>query len=558
MAKKTSHHPARRWPALALLPVAALLSGWSPAGLERFWHGGTEEDLEHRTAPVDRGAGPGKPAPRLQRLARQPMGVAPAATSDAHLVGAFGPAFGWPIIPIHTVLLADGRVLSFGADTAGEQTGLLYYALWDPALGTGPESHLVMDNVTATDTFCAGQALLANGNALLVGGDLTFEGQRNFGVADVNVFTPGDNQLTRQAQSMAYPRWYGTIVTNAQGEQVVMGGRMDKSMPRRDPPIAASFASTPEVYNASTGWRTLTAADSPAAYGKASDNWSYPHAWLAPDGKIAIITNDGRLFSLDSRNTGKLKKLTGTLPVSKQFNSAAMFAPGKVLSLRTGGLANVVDFNTDPPTVTTTAPMTQNRFYGSATVLADGKVWANGGSSKGNKLLGAAYHSELWDPATGTWATTATAAKPRLYHSISMLMPDGTVLTAGGGAPGPVINLNAEVYYPPYLYKSDGSGQPAVRPVIQSAPQAGTWGQTIPVTMADAGTVSKVSLLRFGGVTHAFANDPRYEALSFSQTGASLSVTLPASANVAPPGFYMLFALDASGVPSVAKVLRID
>jgi hypothetical protein len=540
-----------------LLCGATLLAGATTAGLDRFWFGGTEEDLDHRAAPVDLGAGPGRPAPKAARALRQQAGAVPAATADAHLAGSFGPAFTWPIIPIHTVLMADGRVLSFGADVAGEQTGLLYYAVWDPALGTGPESHLVLDNTTATDTFCAGQALLpGSGSVLLVGGDKTIEGKRNFGVADVNVFTPGDNALTRQAQSMAYARWYGTIVTNAQGEQVVMGGRIDKSMPRWDPPVPASFASTPEVYTPGVGWRTLTNADSPAAYGKAYDNWSYPHAWLAPDGKVAIITNDGRLFALDSNGAGKLKKLTGTLPISKQFNSAAMFAPGKVLSLRTGGLASVVDFNTNPPTISATAPMSQNRFYGSATVLADGKVWANGGSVKGNKLEGAAYHSELWDPSTGTWTTTASAAKPRLYHSISMLMPDATVVTAGGGAPGPVINLNAEIYYPPYLYQPDG--QPAPRPVITAAPQAGTWGQAVPVTMAGDAPVSKVSLLRFGGVTHNFGNDPRYESLAFTQAGAELSVTLPASPNNAPPGFYMLFVLDAAGVPSVAKVMRLD
>lgn len=548
----------RRGHALALLPLAVLMAGAASFGLDQGWFGGTEEDAEasHR-APVDRGAGPGRPAPTAARTLRQRPAQTPQAGPDAHLMGHFAPAFSWPIIPIHAVLMTDGRVLSFGSDVTGEQGGLMHYAVWDPAQGTGPESHLVLPNQTATDTFCAGQALLPGGNVLLVGGDLTRSGKRNFGVSDVNLFTPADNQLTRQAQSMAYARWYGTLVATADGEQVVLGGRIDKSMPRWDPPIPASFASTPEVYTPGVGWRTLTSADSPAAYGKASDNWSYPHAWLAPNGQVVSITNDGRLFSLDHRGTGKLRKLVGALPVSKQFNSAAMFAPGKVLSLRTGGLAYVVDFNTATPTITPTASMSQNRFYGSATVLADGRVWANGGSSKGNKLQGAALHSELWDPATGTWTVTASAEKQRLYHSIAVLMPDATVLTAGGGAPGPITQLNAEIYHPPYLFKTDGSGEPAPRPVITAAPQAGTWGQAIGVTMADGAPVGKVSLLRFGGVTHAFANDPRYEALVFSQSGAELTVTLPATPTVAPPGYYMLFVLDAAGVPSVAKVIRL-
>ena len=40
----------------------------------------------------------------------------------------------------------------------------------------------------------------------------------------------------------------------------------------------------------------------------------------------------------------------------------------------------------------------------------------------------------------------------RLYHSGALLLPDATVLIAGGGAPGPLVNLNAEIYYPPYLF----------------------------------------------------------------------------------------------------------
>jgi hypothetical protein len=136
-------------------------------------------------------------------------------------------------------------------------------------------------------------------------------------------------------------------------------------------------------------------------------------------------------------------------------------------------------------------------------------------------------------------------------------MPDGTVLTGAGGAPGPVANLNAEIYFPPYLYKTDGSGLPAARPVISSAPTASAWGQTVPVSMADANTVSRLTLVRFGAVTHDFSNEQRFQDLSFTQDGQNLSVTMPASANYAPPGFYMLFALDAQGVPSTAKIVRL-
>ncbi len=539
----------RRAAVLALATTA--VAGVGAAALD-FALSGTEEDQPlFYKAPVDRGQPQAKRA--KGRLA------APQGGSDAHIKGTFGTAFEWPIIPIHTVLLPDGRVLSYGTDTAGTQSGLLYYALWDPSLGVGADAMQVLDNVSGTDTFCVGQALLPNGNVLLVGGDRTVNDQRNFGLNDVNIFTPADNVLNRQSQSMVYQRWYPTVITTGDGEEVVIGGRIDKSMPKWVPPLPATFASTPEVYNPSTGWRTLTNATSEPAYGKSStDNWSYPHAWLAPSGKITVLTNSGDIYELDKKGAGKVKKVVaGGLSISKQFNSAVMYAPGKVLSIRTGGLASLVDLNNSPPTITQTAAMSQGRFYGNATVLPNGLVWANGGSSKGNKLAGAAYHSEMWDPATGNWTISATAAKPRLYHSISMLMPDGTVLTAGGGAPGPVMNLNAEIYYPPYLYKTDGSGQLADRPTIATAPASGTWGQNIGMSMATGDTVSRVTAVRFGGVTHAFSTEQRFQDLVFSQAGADLNVSLPATPNTAPPGYYMLFAFNAAGVPSVAKVIRI-
>ena len=51
-----------------------------------------------------------------------------------------------------------------------------------------------------------------------------------------------------------------------------------------------------------------------------------------------------------------------------------------------------------------------------------------------------------------------------------ILLPDATVLSLGGGAPGPLTNLNGEIYKPSYLFNADGSL--ATRPVITDAPQS--------------------------------------------------------------------------------------
>lgn len=552
--------------ALKLLAIAALAScggSLSPDSSSQV-----EEDRQSATsAPIDFGAGPGvavdEEANERQSALGEQRALAisvPTGPADAHLKGVFGAAFTWPLIPLHTVLLPDGRVLSYGSKPSGIQSGLLNYAVWDPALGMGAKAKTLLSNTTGTDIFCAGQALLpATGNVLLVGGDRTVNGQRNYANNDVNLFTPVDNKLTKQAQSMAYQRWYATLITTASGEQAVIGGRIDRFYEGSDqyPPTADTYASIPEVYNATTGWRTLTTANSDAAYGSRVQAWNYPRAWWSPQGQVVIFNVMGEIFSLDVNGTGTVTQLPGTMPTGAYMLPAAMYQPGKILSVRDAAQAVVVDINGTTPVVTPAAPLSADRQFGNATILADGKVWVNGGSSTGNDLVGAVYDSETWNPATGSWTLGATATKARLYHSVSMLMPDGSVLTGGGGAPGPVSQLNAEIYFPPYLYKTDGSGLPAIRPGIVTAPTAATWGATIPVAMNNKNTVARMTLVRFGAVTHAFSNEQRFQDLSFTQNAKNLSVTLPASANNAPPGFYMLFAIDANGVPSKAKVLRL-
>jgi WD40 repeat protein len=233
-----------------------------------------------------------------------------------------------------------------------------------------------------------------------------------------------------------------------------------------------------------------------------------------------------------------------------------MFAPGNILSMRNQQKVIVIDLNGGQPVITPTANISQLRFWSSGTVLANGKVLVTGGSAVANQLIGVAYAAEIWDPATGQWTPGASAAKPRLYHSIALLLPDGSVLTAAGGAPGPVKNLNAEIYYPPYLF--DASGQPAARPSIVSTDNPLHVNQQFAVTVGSADPVSRVTLIRTGSVTHAFNPDQRFLQLGFAQSGQTLTITFPTiDPNVVVPGYYLLFVFNQAGVPSVAKIVRV-
>ncbi len=74
----------------------------------------------------------------------------------------------------------------------------------------------------------------------------------------------------------------------------------------------------------------------------------------------------------------------------------------------------------------------------------------------------------------------------------------------------------------------------------------------------DAPAIGAVTLVRAGSVTHAFNQDQRLVPLAFVPTTGGLTVQAPANANLAPPGYYLLFILDTNGVPSVAKFVRLQ
>ena len=216
------------------------------------------------------------------------------------------------------------------------------------------------------------------------------------------------------------------------------------------------------------------------------------------------------------------------------------------------------------PQVSTTAPMAFGRRQHNLTVLADGTVLATGGNSSGASLVdlnAGVYPAELWDPATGQWRTLAAMQITRQYHSTALLLPDGRVLSSGGGICGTCDQVgylakNAEIFSPPYLFQADGTLAP--RPAIDAAPASTSYGAAMQIATGNPTSIRKVALVRLGAVTHSNNMEQRYIPLSFTAGATSITATAPANANIAPPGFYMLFIIDANGVPSVARMVSVQ
>ena len=220
------------------------------------------------------------------------------------------------------------------------------------------------------------------------------------------------------------------------------------------------------------------------------------------------------------------------------------------------GRTAVIDMSAPTPQWRETASMAHARSYHNLTLLPDGTVLASGGGTRsdGVDIANAVLPAEIWNPTTETWTTVAPLHNGRLYHSTALLLPDGRVLMAGGGQlPNSIAvnQTNAEIYSPPYLFKG-------ARPTITAPfPTSAAYGATFDVNTPDAAQVTSVSLIRSPSVTHAFDENQRFQFLNFTAGAGKITVQAPANANLAPPGDYMLFLVNGSGVPSVGRFVRI-
>jgi hypothetical protein len=258
---------------------------------------------------------------------------------------------------------------------------------------------------------------------------------------------------------------------------------------------------------------------------------------------------------------------------------------GKILFIGGGnGPTNEVellDLNTMPPQWQATDSMQFKRRQHNATILPDGTVLVMGGTQgNGAKVdgeekgfndlrIGQPIRSaELWDPkkpAGHRWAKMDKSGVDRCYHSTAVLLPDATVLSAGGGEFSPKRDGNenaaedshrdAQIFFPPYLFRPDGSR--ANRPDISAAQDDVKYGETFAVKTTHPDQIGRVSWVRLSSVTHSFNANQRVNVLKFTAGATDLKVTAPADPKVCPPGHYMLFVLNKAGVPSDAKIVRI-
>jgi galactose oxidase len=470
--------------------------------------------------------------------------------------GRWDPPVNWDIVPLHLSLLPTGKLLAWGKYESGT-TSMANPRLWNPSAGP-PSSAISLS--TPDMLFCSGHTLMADGRVMVSGGH--FDDDR--GLRATNIFDPVSQTWATGLPKMAQGRWYPTVTTLADGRLVTVAGRDS----------ASNEVLVPEIWEGGR-WVRLPGASLRLPY--------YPFLFLAPNGRVFYAGDrvQARWLDVDASGAGGRGKWTTAAalkhlwPNNRDYGSAVMYETGKVLVVGGGGdpsratpdpksaaptaTAETIDLEVAGPSWKNTDPMHSARRHLNATILPDGQVLVTGGSSSGgfNTLAGAVRAAEVWNPQTGHWTQLAANSVDRVYHSVSLLLPDGTVLhgasgdaNAPGGQPYPA-RRSHEIFRPPYLFMG-------ARPTITSLSKTTVgYGETFTVNTPFAAQITKVRWIRLGSVTHAFDANQRANTLTFSRGSGVVRVTAPANARRAPPGHYLLFLLNRNGLPSAGRVVRV-
>jgi galactose oxidase len=456
----------------------------------------------------------------------------------------------WGIVPLHIHLLPTGKVLAWGTFETDGTMGMP--RLWDPASGPPTTARMIPVD---TMLFCSGHAFMADGRLMVSGGHK----KDDRGLDVTNIFDPATESWVAGLPKMAQGRWYPTVTTLADGRMITIAGR----------DTTKTVVLLPEIWE-NNRWVQLTGASRNFPY--------YPRDFVAPNGKLFYAGEQvqGRWLDVDVVTTSGRGKWTSSAGLkhlwasARSYGSAVMYETGKILYAGGGGgssgstptaTAETIDLNLAAPHWSNTDPMSFARRHLNATILPDGQVLVTGGTSAGgfNNLSGAVHAAEVWDPQTGHWTQLASNSIDRGYHSVSLLLPDATVLHgASGDAKDPVTHqlyprqANHEIFRPPYLFKG-------ARPTITGLSKwTVSYGETFTVTTPYAKQITGVRWIRLGSVTHAFNANQRANALTFSPASGTVNVTAPANGRLAPPGHYLLFILNRNGVPSVGRVVQVQ
>ena len=485
------------------------------------------------------------------------------------------------VLAVHAALLPQGKVLFFAGsgssatrfdapDVGNVADGVFTSVVWDPT--AAPPNNffhpatLMAPNGRPFDFFCGGDTFLPDGRLLSAGGT----GHYNpfTGRNDASAFDPGTQKWSFVA-SMAHGRWYPTVIPLGDGRALAATGLTeDFNNPHN---------MTLEIFNpAQNNWQMLHLPNGfpglplyahlfPMADGRILFDGGRMDDDLQVDPCIIDLThNPVQIIPVPGMEGGGMRNQSASVLLPPAQDQRVMIMGGGPAGKpnKTDAIDNVdiVDLKAANPHFVPASPLNFPRLHLNSVLLPDHTVFVTGGSLKQEDQPLARLTPEIYDPATDTWTPMAPSTVPRLYHSTAILLPDATVVAAGGNPEGgthvqwdedPEEEMRLEVFSPPYLFRGP-------RPTISDAPALCTYGQVVQIKSPQSANIRWASLIRNCVTTHSFDGSQRLVDLDISsRTGGVVAAQVPQNRNLAPPGWYMLFLVDNNGVPSVASWIRL-
>jgi cytochrome c peroxidase len=448
--------------------------------------------------------------------------------------------------------MADGRIVAWASTRPNEFPAgetFTYAAVYDPSTG-----QITALNNTAHDMFCAGLAQTGDGRVLASGGGADVRTTSAIGI------TQRWPQTWSRLGDMTGRRWYNTSVTLPSGNVLTMWGRSGGT-------LTELFDQTQNIWNPLPGV-TIDSLSDPAD-GVDDDHQWFPHMYMMPNGRILMAGPLRTMRWIDFGGLGSWQDIGNRTPDGqrhRKLGASVQFLPGKILftggrddrySPRVTNSAVVIDTTSGSVVTTATGPMSYARAFHNLVMLPNGEVMALTGNTSGTKFSdnGGVLPAEIWNPSTGLWRTVASMAIPRGYHSVGILLRDGRVLVGGGGLCACLADhSDSQIYEPPYLFNSDGT--PAVRPRIDLV--SPDWKPGISIGLKGSDDITGFRLIRLQAATHGMNSDQRYVPVTFTKSGpGSYNLATDANPNVLIPGMYWLFALTASGTPSIGYPVQM-
>jgi hypothetical protein len=343
---------------------------------------------------------------------------APATFGQANVTGTWQtlPTL-MPINPVHTALMPNGKILVVSGSGNYPQQTTFMVGVWDPS------NNSITTGTQAWDMFCNGMVLLPDGRPFIMGGNIQYDPFH--GWQRTAAYDPATGKYT-DMEDMAHGRWYPTSTVLGDGRIMTFSG-LDEN---------GNTNSQVEIYKVGVGWGSpANAPFTPPLY---------PRLTLLPSGKVFYSGASPQSRTFDpSTNTwssviattvyGSDRTYGSTvllplLPSSSYKPQVMIFGGGNPSTATT----EFIDMSAASPKWVKGPNMGKPRIEMNATLLPTGKVLTVGGSLNDEDTGTASLAADLYDPSTNTMGTAGSNCCARLYHSVSLLLPDATVWVAGG------------------------------------------------------------------------------------------------------------------------------